>query len=102
MIEHVTLDMATGLSGNGPAAARPIVMLDAEVNGTTVSHVLLPHSLGGGRFSTPTPDRWLVSQPIRVYADPGTVISVFVDPALEVNEARLGRLSISGHFVDVP
>ena len=42
----------------------------------------------------------LVSQPVRFYADPGTLVSIFVRSTIQ-NVIGSGSLSLSGYLVDV-
>jgi hypothetical protein len=52
-----------------------------------------------GKFGTP--DYFRAGQVVRLYADPGTTVMLRADRDIAVGDG-LVRMSVSGHFVDVP
>ena len=77
---------------------QPGQILDQFEIWTTAGGVMLPHQL----IATPQGNTGisLVSQPVRFYADPGTLISIFVRSTIQ-NVVGSGSLSLSGYLVDV-
>ena len=74
--------------------------LVTKANGVSAEHELIVNraDVGNSSFN-------VVSQPIRVYADPGSLVFVQVDgrfPANAGSTLEIIRLNISGHLVDVP
>lgn len=79
------------------------VWLRTQVNGQQADHMLILDRMQG--LPTSTADIFQASQPIRIYADPGTTVSALVSfhtgsSSDDVDQATINRLSISGHFVD--
>jgi hypothetical protein len=74
--------------------------LVTKANGVAAEHELIVNraDIGISSFN-------VVSQPIRAYADPGSLVFVHVDgrfPANAGSPLEIVRLTVSGHLVDVP
>ena len=77
---------------------QPGQILDQFEIWTSTGGGMLPHQM----IATPQGNTGvsLVSQPVRLYADPGTLISIFVRSTIQ-NVVGSGSLSLSGYLVDV-
>lgn len=77
---------------------QPGQILDQFEIWTTGGEVMLPHQM----IATPQGNTGvsLVSQPVRFYADPDTLISIFVRSTVQ-KVVGSGSLSLSGYLVDV-
>jgi hypothetical protein len=103
VIEHVTFRVRS-LEATAQRSAQPrfavAAALVTKVNGASADHELIVNraDIGGASFN-------VVSQPIRVYADPGSLVLVLVDGRFPINAGaplEIIRLTVSGHLVDVP
>ena len=103
VIEHVSFRVRS-LEATAEGSAQPRFETSAalltKANGVSAEHELIVNraDIGGASFN-------VVSQPIRVYADPGSLVFVHVDGRFAANAGstlEIIRLNISGHLVDVP
>jgi hypothetical protein len=103
VIEHVSFRIRS-LEATAAGSAQPrfetSAALVTKVNGVPAEHELIVNraDIGSASFN-------VVSQPIRAYADPGSLVLVNVDGRFKVNAGSLleiTHLSVSGHLVDVP
>ncbi len=79
------------------------IWLRTQVNGRQADHVLVLDRMQG--LPARTAETFHASQPIRIYADPGTIVSAVVSfhtgsSSDDVDLANINRLSISGYLVD--
>lgn len=103
VIEHVSFrirSLEATVGGSPQPRFETSASLVTKANGVAVEHELIVNraDIGGASFN-------VVSQPIRVYADPGSAVLVSVDgrvPANRGSTLEIIRLSVSGHLVDVP
>ncbi len=97
VIEHISA-RCNGLAGNDT--------LDLEVY-TTLNGVMVQHSLGlvgppGRQKQDPNAQAsQVLCQPVRLYADPATHVSVMGNRVTRINNAQI-MLALSGYLVDVP
>jgi hypothetical protein len=103
VIEHVSFRVRS-LEASVPGSSQPrfetSAALVTKANGVPAEHELIVNraDIGIASFN-------VVSQPIRVYADPGSPVFVQVDGRFPENVGsplEIIRLNISGHLVDVP
>jgi hypothetical protein len=90
VIEYVTM---LGESGSGKMAA----WISTTVAGVSAQHYLVLTEQGP-LYGVPA---FAASQPMRVYADPGTEVTGFVIRSDTTGTAD-GNISVSGYLVDVP
>ena len=103
VIEHVSCRVRS-LEASAPGSAQPrfetSAALVTKANGVPAEHELIVNraDVGVASFN-------VVSQPIRVYADPGSQVFVQVDGRFQENAGSLleiTHLTVSGHLIDVP
>jgi hypothetical protein len=103
VIEHVSFRVRS-LEATAPGSAQPrfetSAALVTKVNGVPAEHELIVNraDVGSASFN-------VASQPVRVYADPGSLVLVNVDGRFEANAGsplEITHLTVSGHLVDVP
>lgn len=103
VIEHVSFRVRS-LEASAEGSAQPrfntSAALVTKVNGVPAEHELIVNraDVGVASFN-------VASQPLRVYADPGSLVLVNVDGRFKANAGSLleiTHLSVSGHLVDVP
>jgi len=88
-------------SVKSPTGARIWVRIQTSVNNSVNAHSLTP--VLQGPFASGGGDFFLVSQPMRVYADSGTQLSVICDVLGAVANSNTGAAVVmSGHLVSVP
>lgn len=84
-----------------PSGAKMWVRIQTSVNNTVTAHTLTP--VLQGPFASGGGDFFLVSQPLRVYADSGAQFSVICDVLGAVANSNTGAaVVLSGHLVTVP
>ena len=77
------------------------VRIQTTANGSINFHSLLPELQGP--FSADGSDFLLAAQPMKIYADPGTQVTVIASVLGGVANTNTGAgVVMSGHFVDVP
>ena len=103
VIEHISFLIASSES-TAPGGRQPRFLangsLVTKANTAAANHELLVHRTDIGAASRNT-----VSQPLRVYADPGSQVFVTVGGRTEDGSSslvRISNLTISGHLVDLP
>ena len=91
VIEHVSILSAV------PPGQKVLLIMNTQVEGQPADHFLLADFQGsfGGT------DRFFVSQPIRVYADPGTSVVIRTERTSTGGNASYAA-TVSGFLVDVP
>lgn len=103
VIEHVSFRVRS-LEATAAGSAQPrfetSAALVTKANGVSAEHELIVNraDIGIASFN-------VVSQSIRVYADPGSLVFVQVDGRFKANAGsplEITRLTVSGHLVDVP
>ncbi len=103
VIEHVAFRVRS-LEATAQGSAQPrfetSAALVTKANGVSAEHQLIVNraDIGNSSFN-------VVSQPIRAYADPGSLVFVQVDGRYKANAGSLleiTHLTVSGHLVDVP
>lgn len=72
------------------------VFVGTTVGGASINHGVLP-TLAGSVFG----DNYVVSQQVRLYADPGTTVSAFTD-SNTVTAIPVSFFAISGYLVNLP
>jgi hypothetical protein len=101
VIEHVAFRVRSLEAGSSTQQRfATSAALVTKVNGVPAEHELVVNraDIGVSSFN-------VVSQPIRVYADPGSSVFVHVDGRFPANAGQflqVTRLTISGHLVDLP
>lgn len=102
-IEHVSFRVRS-LEAIAEGSAQPrfetSAALVTKANGVPAEHELIVNraDIGTASFN-------VVSQPIRVYADPGSLVLIQVDGGFAANAGSLleiTHLTVSGHLIDVP
>lgn len=101
VIEHASAQLAVPPTPTRQYLA--YIWLRTEVGGERVDHVLILDRMHG--LPTGNAEVFQASQPMRVYADPGTTVSALVSfhtgsRSDDVDEAIINRIGISGYFVD--
>lgn len=103
VIEHVSFRVRS-LEATAAGSAQPRFATSASLvtkaNGVPAEHELIVNraDVGSASFN-------VVSQPLRVYADPGSLVFVQVDGRFKANAGsplEITHLTVSGHLVDVP
>ncbi len=103
VIEHVSFRVRSldATSGGSPQPRfETSAALVTKVNGVPAEHELIVNraDVGSASFN-------VVSQQLRVYADPGSLVLVNVNGRFKTNAGstlEISHLSVSGHLVDVP
>jgi hypothetical protein len=93
VIEHVSCIISLDPSNNFVR-----IQVDVTTNGNVNSHQFLPSHVGpsiGGL------ENWAFSQPVRLYADPGTDVELRVSRRLASSSGGV-ECYVSGHYVDLP
>ena len=100
VIEHVSFRLAGGASPPGGESpfAQAVALLETTVNGVRAQHTLPVDRVE--LFGFRPQELNIASQPVRLYADPGTRVFVHITGVSPVNDALLVFLAVSGHFVD--
>jgi hypothetical protein len=103
VIEHVSLrvDSLEATAGGAPQPRfRSFATLAVKADGVPARHELVVNRADVGGSSVN-----LASQPIRAYADPGSLVWVEIDAADDDGGdslLRVAHVTISGHLVDLP
>lgn len=101
VIEHASVQVVVAPTPDRRSLVN--IFLRTQVGGEVADHVL---SLDKKRdLPASTADIFQASQPLRVYADPGTTVSALVSfnsgsRSDNVDQANINRLTLSGYFVD--
>jgi hypothetical protein len=88
---------AVGVHAFVPSGQRLVARIRTTAGGEIASYRYAPQ-LARGTFTT---DDLLATEVTRIYADPGSTVSVIVDRDDDAGDATV-EVSLSGHFVDVP
>jgi hypothetical protein len=84
-----------------PQNTKMWVRIQTTTSGSTISHSLVPELLGN--FGAAGSDFYLTAQPLKVYADAGTQVTVVASVLGGVANTNSGAsVSLSGYLVDVP
>jgi hypothetical protein len=99
--KRLVIEYASGTMFSPPADARLSVHIQTIVNNTVVSHYVVP-SLQGS-FGQNAANFYVASQPMKLYADPGTSITLITDTLGAPSDGQSGAaLVMSGYLVNVP
>jgi len=93
VIEHVTFS-----GGTGPPGGKMFASISTSIVGPEKTHWLVLTEQGVV-FDNSV---FMASQPMRLYAGPGTTVQGHAFRSPDSLDESLGEFSISGHFVDLP
>lgn len=92
--KRLVIEYVSGFGNSLPSRLIPFLKVTTTVDGNAVSHYVVGNPLTVGGF--------IVSQQVRLYADPNTRVSILAARPDASDQEAKADVSISGYVVDVP